>query len=143
VANVHRGGCGSRLPRRPGRAAAPTFSSCRWTQHVSNDTRTCSRAHVAQALADVATIGILQERAIHRSDEVTLQLQTALKSRVVIEQAKGMLAEHCNVDMATAFAALRRYARDHNLKLSLLDREVVDGTVPRTAVVAPPAPQAG
>jgi GAF domain-containing protein len=96
-------------------------------------TWTDQELHVAQALADVATIGILQERAIHRSDELTQQLQTALNSRVIIEQAKGMIAEHSQVDMTTAFAQLRRYARDRNLKLSLLAREVVAGTVPRTA----------
>lgn len=73
---------------------------------------------VAQALADVATIGILQQRSIHRSSLVAEQLQTALSRRVVIEQAKGVLAEYGHVDMDEAFAALRIFARNSNLKLS-------------------------
>jgi len=44
---------------------------------------------LGQALADVATIGILEERAIRHGEIVTEQLQTALNSRVIIEQAKA------------------------------------------------------
>jgi GAF domain-containing protein len=96
---------------------------------------------LAQALADVATIGILQRRSAHRSTMMAEQLQHALNSRVVIEQAKGVLAERNSVDMETAFNALRRYARNHNRKLSELALEVVRGQIDPTKVAAghPPA----
>lgn len=81
---------------------------------------------LGQALADVATIGILSERAINRSEVLNEQLQTALNSRVIIEQAKGVLAESGNVDMNTAFDRLRGYSRDHNLKLSEVGRQIVE-----------------
>jgi GAF domain-containing protein len=89
---------------------------------------------LAQALADVATIGILQRRSSHRSAMMAEQLQHALNSRVVIEQAKGVLAERNGVDMDAAFTALRRYARNHNRKLSELAMDVVRGEVDPTAV---------
>jgi transcriptional regulator with GAF, ATPase, and Fis domain len=72
----------------------------------------------AQAVADVATIGILQQRAASEQRILTQQLQYALESRVLIEQAKGILAEFGRVDMDEAFAMLRKYARDHNTRLA-------------------------
>jgi len=80
---------------------------------------------LAQALADVATIGILQQRSAHRSTVLAEHLQRALNSRVVIEQAKGVLAERNGVSMVAAFDSLRRYARDRNLKLTDLAYAVV------------------
>jgi GAF domain-containing protein len=91
---------------------------------------------LAQALADVATIGILQRRSAHRSTMMAEQLQHALNSRIVIEQAKGVLAERNGVDMELAFNALRRYARNHNRKLSELALEVVRGQIDPSAVAA-------
>jgi GAF domain-containing protein len=90
---------------------------------------------LGQALADVATIGILSERAINRGEVLNEQLQTALNSRVIIEQAKGVLAERGNLDMDAAFDRLRGYSRDHNLKLSDVGRQIVEADL-ATAVLA-------
>lgn len=84
---------------------------------------------VAQALADVATISILQERAVHRGEMLAEQLQAALNSRVIIEQAKGVLAERGRLDMDQAFNRLRAHARSNNRRLSELARAVVEGTI--------------
>jgi transcriptional regulator with GAF, ATPase, and Fis domain len=81
----------------------------------------------AQAMANVATIGLLQERAISRQQVLAEQLQTALNSRVLIEQAKGVLSERLRLDMNASFTALRSYARSHNLLLSAVARSVVEG----------------
>jgi transcriptional regulator with GAF, ATPase, and Fis domain len=83
---------------------------------------------VGQALADVATIGLLQQRNTRRGATLNEQLQGALNSRVVIEQAKGKLAERLSLDMDQAFTVLRRYARGHNLRLSDLARAFIDET---------------
>jgi GAF domain-containing protein len=83
---------------------------------------------IGQALADVATIGLLNERSMRRSDSLNEQLQTALNSRVMIEQAKGKLAERLGLDMDQAFSVLRSYARSRNQRLSDLSRAFVDGT---------------
>jgi GAF domain-containing protein len=80
---------------------------------------------LGQALADVATIGILSERAIRRGEVVNEQLQLALNSRIIIEQAKGVLAQSGNLTMETAFDRLRRYSRGHNLLLGDVARRVV------------------
>ena len=82
---------------------------------------------VGQALADVATIGILHQRILTRSEVVNQQLQTALNTRLVIEQAKGVLAERGAVDMDRAFNLLRAHARRTNRRLAELARDVVDG----------------
>jgi hypothetical protein len=81
---------------------------------------------IGQALADVATIGLLQERAVRRVETVAEQLQVALNSRVVVEQAKGKLAERLSVDMDEAFGLLRGYARNSNQRLTDVARNFVD-----------------
>jgi hypothetical protein len=83
---------------------------------------------VGQALADVATISLLHERSMRHSDTLNEQLQAALNSRVIIEQAKGKLAERLRVDTDQAFSLLRDCARTSNRRLSDLARAFVDGT---------------
>lgn len=92
---------------------------------------------VAQALADIATIGILQERAVSDGHIVVSQLQAALESRVAIEQAKGIVAEHNRITVDEAFTLLRGYARNHNRLLSQTAGAVIDGTLPADALTAP------
>jgi transcriptional regulator with GAF, ATPase, and Fis domain len=84
---------------------------------------------IGQALADIATISILQERAVRRHEVVNEQLQMALNSRVIIEQAKGVLAERNQTGVDDAFMALRQYARNHNRRLTEVASEVVRGTL--------------
>ena len=90
---------------------------------------------LAQALADVATIGVLQQRSVHRAALLAEQLQTALDTRVVIEQAKGVLRQYGGLSMDGAYRALRQYARDHNLKLGAAAEAVVRSDVDLDAVV--------
>lgn len=84
-------------------------------------------AIAAQALADVATIGILHERSLRESDVARSQLQRALDSRIVIEQAKGVIAQTENVDMDTAFQIIRATARNSSTRLSEVARRIVEG----------------
>jgi GAF domain-containing protein len=83
---------------------------------------------LAQALADVATIGLLQERAVHQSDLLAEQLQTALNSRVLIEQAKGVLLALTSTSVDDAFRLMREHSRRNRLPL----REVAAGVIART-----------
>jgi GAF domain-containing protein len=83
---------------------------------------------LAQALADVATIALLQSRALNREALLAEQLQGALNSRIILEQAKGVTAERLGVEPAAAFALLRDHARAQGLLLSEYARGVVEGT---------------
>jgi len=94
---------------------------------------------IGQALADVATIGLLHERNVRRSETVAEQLQGALNSRVIIEQAKGKLAERRSVNMDQAFVLLRDYARNSNQRLTDVARDFV--TSAATADFPPPTRQ--
>jgi GAF domain-containing protein len=82
---------------------------------------------LAQAMADMATISILRTRALRRQEALAMQLQHALNSRVIVEQAKGLLAERMGLAMPAAFEALRNYARSHNTKVTELALSIVDG----------------
>jgi hypothetical protein len=82
---------------------------------------------IAQAMADVATIGLLQARVISHGELLAEQLQHALHGRVLIEQAKGVLAERLQIEMSEAFEMLRGYARHRNLFISAVAESVIAG----------------
>jgi len=90
---------------------------------------------VAQALADTATIGILQQRALLATNVLAEQLQTALNSRVTIEQAKGVLAAYGSIDMDEAFQVLRWHARNNNLRLTDAARDIATRVVDPNVVL--------
>ncbi|MGQ0837253.1 GAF domain-containing protein [Actinokineospora sp.] len=90
---------------------------------------------VARALADTATIGILQERAIRRGEVLTEQLQTALNNRITIEQAKGVLAHAGDIDMNQAFQRLRSYGRATSTRLSEIAHRLVTGELPPKVIL--------
>jgi GAF domain-containing protein len=92
---------------------------------------------IGQALADVATIGILQERAIRHREVLAEQLQAALNSRVIIEQAKGVLAERGQLDVSDAFTLLRTHARATGRRLSDFARDVVTGSTTADVLLHP------
>jgi GAF domain-containing protein len=83
----------------------------------------------AQALADVATIAILQHRAVRDAQLLNEQLSVALNTRIAIEQAKGVVAERGGIDMEQAFARLRRHARNHNQRLADVAQAVSSKTL--------------
>jgi GAF domain-containing protein len=87
---------------------------------------------LTQAMADVATIGILQQHGLHQAQEVSAQLQRALHSRIAIEQAKGVIAEQAKISVDDAFALLRAHSRNHNLALGALVVSVVSGDLRAT-----------
>ncbi len=95
---------------------------------------------LAQALADVASIAIVQDQAARSSAIREGNLQHALDSRIVIEQAKGMLAEHGKLTMDQAFNRLRAHARHGNHRLGDLAQAVVAGTVSAETVITIPPP---
>ena len=96
---------------------------------------------VAQAFAAVATIAILQHRATQEAQVINAQLTHALNSRVVIEQAKGMVAERLGLDMERSFNLLRNHARSHNLRLADVARDVIVGALTAGALDAPAPPK--
>lgn len=97
---------------------------------------------IAQAFADVATIGIFQHRASLEAQVLAAQLTHVLHSRIRLEQAKGMLAERMNLDMEQSFTALRNHARNHHLRLSDVARSVIDGSLVTPTLDDPSAPTA-
>ena len=90
----------------------------------------------AQALADVATIGILHHRAAQEARLLSDQLQYALDSRIVVEQAKGVVSQMLDLDMDGAFTVLRSYSRDHNQRLVDTASAVIDRSLPAATLTA-------
>ncbi|GAA0928645.1 GAF and ANTAR domain-containing protein [Kribbella koreensis] len=84
---------------------------------------------LAQALCDIATVGLLQERAVRQGQLLAEQLQSALNSRIVLEQAKGILSERAGVTVDEAFTLMRAYARRNQRPLATVAAAVIDGTV--------------
>jgi GAF domain-containing protein len=92
---------------------------------------------VARAFADLAALSILQHRTSTEAQRLNEQLATALTSRIVIEQAKGVISERAGIDLAEAFARLRAYARNANLRLTDVAQAAVDGSLDPRAWTAP------
>ncbi|MGI9155399.1 MAG: GAF and ANTAR domain-containing protein [Marmoricola sp.] len=90
---------------------------------------------VGQAMADVATIGLLHQRNTHEQMILSEQLQTALHSRVLVEQAKGALAARTGLSIHDAFSRMRAHARRSNMTLTDLASSVVDGSAPQALLV--------
>jgi GAF domain-containing protein len=86
-------------------------------------------AEILQALADMATIAVIQHRSLRQALDLAHQLQHALHSRVAIEQAKGILAERLHIDIPVAFLALRSYSRNQNQQIGTVARRVIDGSL--------------
>jgi GAF domain-containing protein len=93
---------------------------------------TSQELNLAQALADAATIGILQQRAVRRGVELAEQLQGALDSRILVEQAKGIVAERLQVGMDESFGLIRGYARSKRRLLSEVAANVIEGSLAAT-----------
>lgn len=100
--------------------------------HTDQHALTEPDTRLGQALADAATVGLLHERAVRHAETVQEQLQGALNSRVIIEQAKGVIAAQTGHDPDDAFTTLRAHARHRGIRLTDLARQVVDRTVDLT-----------
>ena len=88
-------------------------------------------------LADLATLSIVQHRATIEAQRLNEQLSGALTNRVVIEQANGVISERAGVDLAEAYARLRDYARNGNLRLTDVAQAAVDGSLDPLAWTPP------
>ena len=96
---------------------------------------------VARAFADLAALSIVQHRASAEALQLNEQMSAALTSRVVIEQAKGVISERADVDLAReVFSRLRVYARNHNLRLTEVAQAAIDGTLDPAAWTQPARP---
>jgi GAF domain-containing protein len=94
-------------------------------------------SNLLRAFADVATIGILQERTVKQQSDLSVQLQGALNSRIAVEQAKGIVAERLKVDMDTAFWMIRSHARNHGTLLSAVADALVRGSLSAAELDSP------
>ncbi|NEA36856.1 GAF and ANTAR domain-containing protein [Streptomyces sp. SID13031] len=106
------------------------------------DRVTLSRADVdlGQALCDIATVGLLQERTVRRGELLAEQLQSALNSRIMLEQAKGVFSERTGISVDEAFTLMRAHARRHHQQLSAVAAQIIDGTLPAAALRTPADP---
>lgn len=84
---------------------------------------------VAQALSDVVTIGILQEQVVRDGNILAAQLNRALDSRILMEQAKGIVSQTVSLTMDQAFAAIRTHARNNNLTIRAVAAGINDRTI--------------
>jgi hypothetical protein len=107
--------------------------------HVHPDEMAQIDVDAAQALADVATIAILQHRATLEAQVLNEQLHNALNSRIIIEQAKGIVAERKRLSMEEAFYTLRNHARNHKLRLVDVASGVIDGSFTASELDATPS----
>jgi GAF domain-containing protein len=154
VVNLDLAAVGGRWPRFAARATAAGFRSVHSlpmrlrgrTLGALNLLRseegplTDADLAAAQALADIATIAIVQHQVVIDAQTLNNQLSAALNSRVVIEQAKGKISEATDTNMDQAFQRLRNHARNHNLRLSDLADRIAQGTIsPRSLDALPPA----
>ena len=89
---------------------------------------------LGQGMADIAAVALMQERSVRESHGVVEDLQGALSSRVVIEQAKGVLAERIQINVDAAFVSMRAFARANNLKLRHVAQDVIDGRLDPAAL---------
>lgn len=94
---------------------------------------------VAQAWADLAAISVLQHRAMTQAQLLNEQLSFALNSRIVVEQAKGVISERAGVSLGEAFDRLRSHARRQGLRLTEVAQSALDGTLDPSAWTDPPA----
>ncbi|MHA6756999.1 GAF and ANTAR domain-containing protein [Streptacidiphilus sp. PAMC 29251] len=108
--------------------------------HHRPDPLTASQLRIGQALADTATIGILQQRTVADQTLLTTQLQHAMQSRLVIEQAKGALAAHRDIGVDAAFDLMRQHARAHQQLLTDLAGEVIEGIADTALLGKDPPP---
>jgi GAF domain-containing protein len=104
----------------------------------SDEPFTGTEMAIAQAMAEMAAIGLIQERAARERNLLAAQLQTALNSRVIIEQAKGMISEYLTMTVDDAFTLLRNYAHYNNRRLSEVASDVVDRRIPSATLARPP-----
>jgi GAF domain-containing protein len=152
VINANLSAAASRWPRFAPRAAAAGFSSVyafplRLRSEVigalnvfggqPGSTLDDADVPIVQALADVAAIGLLQERAIRRGEILTEQLQGALNSRIIIEQAKGAIAQAYGISVDDAFTKIRSYARRTNRRLGEVAHTIVTDSAGLPGLVKP------
>jgi GAF domain-containing protein len=119
----YQSACALPLQRRDTTIGALTLVAVDPTPMCEADIR------VARAFTDLATISILRQRAAYETRRVNEQLRHALTSRIVIEQAKGVICERAGVSVAEAFSRLRNYARCHNLRLADVARAATERTL--------------